>query len=329
MSELVREVVVEAVVDTAKLLPFLFATYLAMEALEHCASERAEAAVARAGRLGPVIGAVLGAVPQCGFSAMGATLFAGGVVSMGTLVAVMLSTSDEMVPVFLANAAPPATIASILALKVAVGCVAGVTVDAARRLLGAGAPVRHIHDLCERAHCGCDDFDCLERDCCHVAGHTHSHAHAHAHAHGHAHGRAEDGGRGGLLPIVRSALVHTAQVALFILAVSLVLGAVVEGVGTEALGELLGRESWPSVLLAGLVGLIPNCAASVALSQLYLDGALGAGALAAGLLSSAGAGLIVLWRTNASVRQNLAVTAVLYGVGVACGIAVVAAGVTF
>ncbi len=325
MLDVVADALLDAFVDTLKLVPFLFVTYLAMEALEHGTSGKARDAVMRAGRLGPVIGSVLGALPQCGFSAMAATLFAGGVVSVGTLIAVILSTSDEMVPVFLAGQAPLSTMGSLIALKVVVGMVAGLTIDAVFRSLGIGQTHEHIHDLCERAHCSCEDADeagdapavpddacgcgCSCREAC---GHDHGHAHGHSH---------------GPLAIVRAALVHTVQTAFFILLVSIALGLAVELVGNDAIAAFLGRHRVRSVLLAGLVGLIPNCGASVALSQLYLDGSLGVGALMAGLLDAGGTGLLVLYRENRDVRQNLAITAALYAIGVAVGLALDASGV--
>lgn len=306
MLETILDALVDALVDTAKLVPFLYVTYLAMEVLEHGTSGRTQEIVARAGKAGPIIGSVLGAVPQCGFSAMAATLFSGGVVSMGTLVAVILSTSDEMVPVFLANQSAIPTMVRLMLLKVIVGIVVGLTLDAVLPAMGKGESHEHIHDLCERAHCSC-------------AGHA-----TEGDDPGHAHG-----GSSVLASSARAALVHTAQTTLFILVISWALGLVVALVGTDAIAQALGRHPIRSVLLAGLVGLIPNCGASVALSQLYLDGSLGLGALVAGLLDAGGTGLLVLYRENRDVRQNLAITALLYVVGVACGLAISFSGVSF
>ena len=146
------DVIADSLLDTLELVPFLFVTYLAMEALEHSTGGRMEGLVARAGHAGPVVGALLGAIPQCGFSAMAATLFSGGVVTAGTLVAVILSTSDEMVPVFLAHQEPMERLLSIMLLKVVVGMVVGLLVDAVLHAVRhVGTPRQHIHDLCERA----------------------------------------------------------------------------------------------------------------------------------------------------------------------------------
>ena len=290
-----------SVLDTLALVPLLFLTYLAMEAIEHVASDRVCGAVERSGKAGPVVGAALGALPQCGFSAMAATLYAGRVVTLGTLVAVVLSTSDEMVPVFLAHQEPLGRLIAIMAFKVVVGIAVGLVVDVVLRAWHrAGDGHVHIHELCEREHCHCDDD--------------------HDHAHEHAHGRWS---------IVRSALVHTVQVTLFILVVTFVFGLAIEYVGQDALGALLANHPVRATFVSALVGLIPNCAASVAITELYLDGVLATGPMLAGLLASGGVGLLVLWRTNADARQNALITAFVYVVAVGVGLLVGASGMLF
>ena len=318
------DVLTESVIDTLKLIPFLFLTYLAMEALEHSASHHVRAAVEKSGKAGPVVGSILGALPQCGFSAMAATLYAGRVVTAGTLVAVILSTSDEMIPVFVAHQESPTRLFGILALKVIVGIVAGLLVDVALRMLHrTGDGHAHIHELCERAHCHCEDAEDendsaeAESEARAATAGEHDDVARHAH-HGH-----------GLWPIVRSALVHTVQVTVFIFLVTFVFGLLIEGVGEDAIGELLADHPVRATFIAALVGLIPNCGASVALTELFLDGTLAAGPMVAGLLVSGGVGLLVLWRTNADLRQNAAVTGVVYAVGVAVGLLVGATGMMF
>lgn len=288
-----------SVLDTIELVPLLFVTYLAMEAIEHSASAHVRAAVERSGKAGPVVGALLGALPQCGFSAMAATLYAGRVVTVGTLVAVVLSTSDEMVPVFLAHQEPLGRLAAIMGAKVVVGVAVGLVVDAALRARHRdGDGHVHIHELCEREHCHCDDGD----------GHDHGHG-------------------GGRWAIVRSALVHTVQVTLFILAVTFVFGLAIDYVGQDALGELLADHPVRATFVAALVGLIPNCGASVAVTELFLDGVLATGPMLAGLLASGGVGLLVLWRTNADARQNALITVFVYLVAVLAGLLASASGI--
>ena len=300
--DLLIHVLEHSVEDTLRLVPFLFVTYLAMEALEHASADRVQRVVERSGKAGPVVGALLGAVPQCGFSAMAATLYAGRVVTAGTLVAVILSTSDEMVPVFLAHQEPVGRMLAIMAAKVLVGIVIGFAVDVALRLLSrAGDGHAHIHELCERAHCHCDDEP---------EGHGHDHGH-------------------GRWAVVRSAAVHTVQVSAWILVITFVFGLAMELVGTESLAAAVANHPVRATFLSALVGLIPNCAASVAITELYLEGALAAGPMLAGLLASGGVGLLVLWRTNVDARQSAVITLFVYGIAVVAGLLAGVLGVSF
>ena len=279
-----------SVADTLYLVPFLFVTYLVMEWLEHKTGGEAQAAVQRAGAAGPIVGAVVGVVPQCGFSAVAATLWAGRVITLGTLFAVFLSTSDEMLPIFIAEQVPLDVILKILGAKIVVGMVMGFIVDAGMRLARRIDAPLHIHDLCERDHCHCHD------------------------------------GEGGIL---KSALKHTLQVTVFIFIITIVLNGVLEVVGEDALGEFLSANPVLSVFGSALVGLVPNCAASVVIAQLYVSGVLGSGAMLAGLLVSAGVGLLVLVRTNRHWKQNVAIIVGLYAMGVFWGLIANALGIVF
>ena len=328
--DLFIDVLLDSVLDTVKLIPFLLLTYVAMEALEHGTAGRAERLIARADKSGPVVGGLLGALPQCGFSAMAATLYAGRVISAGTLVAVILSTSDELIPVFMAQGARVGQLGAIIGIKVLIGIVVGLLVDVVLRALhraGDGHP--HIAELCARAHCHCGDVDEAEDTHAHIvhdhvdSGHMHDHAHGHAHNHTHDHT-----GHGKWWHIVRSALVHTIEVSLFIFAITLVFGLAIEWVGQDALAEVLSIHPVRAVFLAALIGLIPNCGASVAIAQLFLDGALTTGPMLAGLLVSGGMGLLVLFRTNYDQHQNVEIAAFIYLVGVFCGLLVSAFGVS-
>lgn len=321
--DLLVDVLADSVIDTLKLIPFLLVTYLAMEALEHFASNKVKEAVERAGAAGPVVGALLGALPQCGFSAMAATLFSGRVVTAGTLVAVILSTSDEMIPVFLAHQEPASRMLSIIAIKVVLGIAAGLLLDLVLRLLHrAGDGHTHIHELCEREHCHCEEADELEEldDNHHDHGDHHGH---HEHGHHHDYGHSHHGAWG----IVRSACVHTAQVTAFIFLISLLFGLIIEGLGVNSIRSTLAYHPVRATFIAALVGLIPNCGASVAIAELFLDGTLATGPMLAGLLSSGGVGLLVLWRTNADARQNVYVTLLVYVVAVLAGLAACALGI--
>ena len=327
--DLFVDVLADSVIDTLKLIPFLFVTYLAMEALEHFASNKVREAVERAGTAGPVVGALLGALPQCGFSAMAATLFSGRVVTAGTLVAVILSTSDEMIPVFVAHQQPASRMLSIIAIKVVLGIVAGLLLDVALRLLHRdGDGHAHIHELCEREHCHCEEADELDDDEGHDGrgdhnDHHNDHDGHHEHAHHHGHSHSHHGAWG----IVRSACVHTIQVTAFIFLISLLFGLIIEGLGVDSIRSMLAYHPVRATFIAALVGLIPNCGASVAIAELFLDGTLATGPMLAGLLSSGGVGLLVLWRTNADARQNVYVTLLVYGVAVLAGLAACALGI--
>lgn len=323
--DLIVDVLADSVIDTIKLIPFLFVTYLAMEALEHFASNKVREAVERAGTAGPVVGALLGALPQCGFSAMAATLFSGRVVTAGTLVAVILSTSDEMIPVFVAHQEPASRLLSIIAIKVVLGIVAGLLLDVALRLLHrAGDGHAHIHELCEREHCHCEEAEELDDGEDHDGRGDHDEQHDHHdHAHHHGHSHSHHGAWG----IVRSACVHTVQVTAFIFLISLLFGLIIEGLGVDSIRSMLAYHPVRATFIAALVGLIPNCGASVAIAELFLDGTLATGPMLAGLLSSGGVGLLVLWRTNADARQNVYVTLLVYGVAVLAGLAACALGI--
>lgn len=364
--DLLIDILLDAGKDTLSLVPFLLVTYLALETLEHVAGDSVNGAIKRAGAAGPVVGSLLGMVPQCGFSAMAATLYAGRVVTLGTLVAVFLSTSDEMLPLLLAEQVPVQTMAMLLVSKALIALVTGFIVDAAirglrrnarahaairRTVLGtaanpahvncahddhtggdiidevaeAGVSADHIHELCERDHCGCDDDeDEHERDYGHSHDHGHTGEHEHHHGHGHDHGHSHEGAP--VLSIIRSAISHTVQVSVFIFLVTLVLVAVLETFGESAIEQFLRGNETLAVLGSALVGLIPNCSASVVITQLYLEGALQLAPMLAGTLISAGVGYLVLFRTNRSARENAVFLIMMYVIGAGWGLILSAFG---
>lgn len=332
------EILADATKDSLVLVPFLFVTYLVLESLEHAAGARVAAVVRKAGSAGPVVGGILGVLPQCGFSAIGATLFAGRVVTLGTLLAVFLSTSDEMLPLLVAEQVDLGLVGRILAAKASIGIVVGLVADAILRLVAhrshahgadslvdglseAGSGVGHIHELCERDHCHCADDEEVEhahgaRD--HGQGRSHAHDHA---GHEHAHGTADMLGS-----VVRGAVSHTVQVTVFIFVIALVLSGLLDTLGEGAIASILGSNAVVATFVSALVGLIPNCAASIVITQLYLEGALGLGPMMAGTLVAGGAGFLVLFRTNRSVRENVCVLAILLAVGIVSGLAILALG---
>ncbi|MCC2803020.1 putative manganese transporter [Collinsella aerofaciens] len=364
--DLLIDILLDAGKDTLSLVPFLLVTYLALETLEHVAGDRVNGAIKRAGAAGPVVGSLLGMVPQCGFSAMAATLYAGRVVTLGTLVAVFLSTSDEMLPLLLAEQVPVQTMAMLLASKALIALVTGFIVDAAIRGLRrnarahaairrtvlataanpahvncahddhtggdiidevaeAGVSADHIHELCERDHCGCDENeDGHGHGHGHDLSHDHGHADEHEHHHGHDHSHSHEGAP--VLSIIRSAISHTVQVSVFIFLVTLILVAVLETFGESAIEQFLRGNETLAVLGSALVGLIPNCSASVVITQLYLEGALQLAPMLAGTLISAGVGYLVLFRTNRSARENVLFLIMMYVIGAGWGLILSAFG---
>lgn len=358
--DLLIDILLDAGKDTLSLVPFLLVTYLALETLEHVAGDSVNGAIKRAGAAGPVVGSLLGMVPQCGFSAMAATLYAGRVVTLGTLVAVFLSTSDEMLPLLLAEQVPVQTVAMLLASKALIALVTGFIVDAAirglrrnarahaairRTVLGtaanpahvncahddhtggdiidevaeAGVSADHIHELCERDHCGCDEDEDEH-------GHDHSHDHGHADEHERHHDHSHSYEGAPIVSIIRSAISHTVQVSVFIFLVTLILVAVLETFGESAIEQFLRGNETLAVLGSALVGLIPNCSASVVITQLYLEGALQLAPMLAGTLISAGVGYLVLFRTNRSARENVVFLVMMYVIGAGWGLILSAVG---
>lgn len=278
--ELLMDILLDAIIDTAKLVPFLFLTYLAMEYLENKAGEKTISMLLGAGKKGPLLGGILGVVPQCGFSAAAANLYSGGVITVGTMTAVFLSTSDEMLPILISERTHMNTILTILGAKIVVGVIAGILVDMAVRFMNGGKQRGlHIHEICERDHCHCEEGN-----------------------------------------ILKSAITHSLQTIAFIFFITLALNGVVEWIGMEKIMRVVSDYPVWSIFVMALVGLIPNCASSVMITTFYLEGLLSTGSMFAGLLSCAGVGLLVLFRTNRNWKKNLMIMGGLYGISVVCGI---------
>lgn len=268
----------DALIDSAKIIPFLFLTYLLMEYLEEKIEEKSKQKLKKAGHTGPIWGALIGAIPQCGFSAGAASLYAGRVISVGTLIAVFLSTSDEMLPILITAAVSPVVILKILGMKVIIGMVAGILVDFIYvHVLKRKEQEVDIHHFCEHEHCSC--------------------------------------GQGILKPAIK----HTLQIAAFIFVISFLLNYIVAIIGLERISESVLNKPIIGEMLAGLIGLIPNCGASVAITSLYLNGVMNYGTMMAGLLVSAGVGAMVLIKVNEDRKQNAVVIALMYGIGVLAG----------
>ena len=280
---MILDVICDTLIDGVRILPFLFLAYLAMECLEHWTGGKMQAVVRKSGKAGPALGGILGIFPQCGFSAAAANLYAGRIITMGTLIAVFLSTSDEMLPIMISENVGFSLIGRLLLVKVLFAIAAGFLVDALFRK----KEEPQIEHLCERQHCHCE--------------------------------------RG----IWRSAFSHTWRIFLYIVVVSLILNFLIALIGEETLAALVLNKPALSLFVAALVGMIPNCASSVILTQLYLSGVLGAGALMAGLLSGSGVGFLVLLRVNEDRKENLRIFGLLYAFGVAAGALIQLSGISF
>lgn len=272
----------DSLLDTLKLLPFLFLTYILMEYLEHRAGGSAEKFLKRSGQFGSLIGSALGILPQCGFSSAAAGLYSARVISVGTLIAVFLSTSDEMVPIFIVNG-NITLILKVLAVKFVIALVAGLAIDLILKAIYKKkgiTPEPNIEELCERDNCHCKH------------------------------------------DILKSALVHTGKVTLFIFILSFVLNFLVYFVGESNIALLILNKPVIANILAAIVGLIPNCASSVVISELFLDGMLSAGALISGLLVNSGVALAVLFRTNRPRKNTLAIVGMLLAISIVAGIVI-------
>lgn len=263
------------VIDTVKLIPFLLIAYLIMEYIEHKTTNKTKEAIKKSGRFGPLIGGILGAFPQCGFSVTATNLYSARIITIGTLFAVYLSTSDEMLPIMLSEGVSGTLILRILGIKILIGIVVGFLIDLILRRKNKKEEQEHnIEDICEHAHCHCEEG------------------------------------------IWKSAIKHTINIFIFIFAISLLLNIIIEFVGEERLGGLVLNRPILGALIGGLIGLIPNCASSVLLTQLYLSGVLSLAIMIGGLLINAGVGILVLFKTNHNQKENIKIVLGLYTVGV-------------
>ena len=281
------DVFLDALIDSLKTLPFLFAAYFLIEYLEHRASSKMERGLQKLGKFGPIGGALLGVVPQCGFSAIASNFYASRVITLGTLMAVYLATSDEAIPLLVSMPAYWDKLVVLMVIKVVYAVIVGFVLDfVLRGILPKGLRGGYTGHA--------DEVDCHEE-----------------------HNDEEGNER----PIWQAALRHTLEIFVFIFAFSLVFGLIVEGVGEDVFADLLGQMGFFQPVVAALVGLIPNCAASVLLTQLYVEGALRFSSLVAGLCTGAGVGLAVLWRANPSWKQNLFITGLTWAAGAFVGVA--------
>ena len=272
-------VLLHTLIDTLKLLPFLFLAYLVIELIEQKAEYKTTKLIKKAGKFGPILGGLLGIVPQCGFSAAASNFYAGKIITMGTLIAIFLSTSDEMLPILISEAVPAKTIIMILAIKVIIAIAVGMIVDLIFRKKQNDETKEEIHKLCDEEHCHCEE-----------------------------HG------------IFRSSIIHTLQIFAYILIISFILNLIIHFVGEETIAKLVLNVPVLGPVVSSLIGLIPNCASSVILTQVYLENIISIGSMIAGLLVNSGIGILILFRVNKSKKENFTILGILYLVGVLSGI---------
>ena len=272
-GDIMLDVLKDSLLDLLKIVPFLFVAFLILEYIEHKMSKKNEKILVNNKKIGPIVGGVLGAFPQCGFSAMATKLFSSRVITLGTLIAVYLSTSDEMLPIMISNGVSIITILKIIGIKVLIGIIMGFIID----LLYKGKKEKHtIHDDCLEEHCHCEKG------------------------------------------IFKSSLHHTFNITIYLLITILLLNTIIYYVGEDAIEHFLLNNKG-IYFISSLIGLIPNCASSVVMTEIYTEGLCSFGFLISGLLTGAGVGLLLLFKTNKNLKENIVIICLLYFIGVIFG----------
>lgn len=270
-----KDIIIDTLVDALKILPFLFITFLLLELLEHKLNNKTKNVISKSGKVGPIIGSLLGVIPQCGFSVVATNLYITRVISLGTLFSIYLSTSDEMLPVMLSQNVSFKTILVVLLIKVIAGMLFGFIIDLVIR---KNNETKYDYHICEEEHCHCD------------------------------HG------------IVNSSLKHTFNIIIFIIGVSFILNVIFLYCGNDLISKIFMKDTLFGPFLGSLVGLIPNCGASVILTEMFLKGAINLGTCMASLLTGSGVALLVLFKSNKNIKENLCICLTLYLIGVLVGI---------
>ena len=266
--------------DSIKILPFIFLIYLLIEYLEHKNNTKLSHILMKAHKFGPVYGSILGSIPQCGFSVIASDLFARRAITAGTMIAIFIATSDEAVPILLSEPSKAHLVLAVIGVKIVIAVISGLLIDLVYR---------------KRSH----DNHCHDE-----------------HPHEHFHGNCESCGDG----VLKSTIKHTVKIFVFIFIVSFVMTLLIEMVGEDELSKLLLKDSTVQPFIAALIGLIPNCAASVMLTEMYVVGAVSFGSLIAGLSAGAGIGILLLFRKNKNIKENLCILGTLYLIGALSGI---------
>lgn len=269
-----KDIIIDTLIDTLKLVPFLFIAFLLIELFEHKFSKKSIKVVESSGKYGPILGSILGIIPQCGFSVMATNLYVTRLITLGTLISIYLSTSDEMLPILISEKAEFSLIIKILLIKLFIGMLAGFIIDKIFKV----KKEKKNYDICEEEHCHCKES------------------------------------------IIISSLKHTLNIVIFILLINFILNICFNYLGQDYLSKILLKDSFFGPFISSLIGLIPNCGASVMLTELYINNAINFGSLISGLLTGSGIAIMILFKTNKHFLENLKVIGILYIVGVLSGI---------
>lgn len=273
------DIIQDTLIDSIKLFPFLFVTYLILEFLEHKTGDKSKKIIKRSGNFGPVLGAILGIFPQCGFSTAASNFYAGRIITIGTLISIYLSTSDEMLPILISEQASINLIIKIILIKLIIGITSGFLIDFIFKLIKKNKIQEvEINHLCKHEHCHCENTN-----------------------------------------IFKSSLTHSIHIFIYVLIITFVLNLIIYFIGEDNISNILTSNLIFGPILAGLIGLIPNCASSVILTKLYLENVVTLSIMISGLLVNAGVGLLVLFRVNKNLKENIFITILLYLVGVISG----------
>lgn len=271
------DVILDTLLDSVKLIPFLFFAFLIIELIEHKLNKKTASLIKKSGKFGPFFGSILGLLPQCGFSVLATNLYVTRIVSLGTLIAIYLSTSDEMLPILISEKASFKSIAVILLIKWIVGMIIGFLIDFAVRKK-ENKKEEYIHDLCDHDHCHCEEG------------------------------------------ILKSSIIHTLKTIGFIAIITFALNTIMYYVGEDYLKEVLSKNTLLAPFISSLIGLIPNCGASIVITELYINKLINLGTTISGLLTGSGVAILVLFKSNKNLKENLMITGIIYGVGVIVGL---------
>lgn len=272
-----KDIFIDTVLDTIKLIPFLFMAFLIIEIIEHKLTKKSKKIITKSKKYGPIVGSLLGALPQCGFSVMATNLYVTRIISLGTLIAIYLSTSDEMLPILISEGASASMMTKIVLIKVLLGIIYGIIIDIIFTKIINTKNIEN-YEICEKEHCQCEKN------------------------------------------IFISSLKHTLHIIIFIFISTLIINIIFHYLGDNYLSKILLKDSIFGPFVTCLIGLIPNCGASVILTELYLNNAISIASLMGGLLSSSGSALLILYKSNKNIKENIFITSIIYLIGVITGI---------